>query len=149
MKKRLGNTVHKTARFFNKMDDIFNAEPEFFSYRENMRKVPLEKKTLYYPNIPIYIGEAGDTYDKKRSLAMLHFYAYKTYAGDKISIKLTGAVSEVVNPTDDQKQRVPFEEQKSSLIELMRSVDKKRVKDLDIVNIEDEHPELFMVLRGG
>jgi hypothetical protein len=87
------------------------------------------------------------TYSDEVITTLLTYFINHTEKGEKIVIELANAVSEIMNGDERREEYLDFEEQKIHMLGLIKDIAKKRVKDIEIVDIQDNNQRLFNLLR--
>lgn len=135
------------------MDQALNGpDPRFVSYRENGKDKPVENISLDHISCHNYIGKMrvdGEwTYSDEVISALLSYFILHTPKDEKIVIELANGVSELLNDKPEKWEYRGFEDQKNHILSLAKEINKKRAKDIEIVDIEQNNSALFWVLRA-
>lgn len=67
--------------------------------------------------------------------------------GTKLRIQLWPTLSEILNWKEDVEWAMSFEQQRSYILNLAKKINPRLASTIEIINIEDDHPELFSLLR--
>lgn len=149
----LGKLLHQASSKLNNMDQTVNwPDPRFISYRENGKDKKIEKLDLSAEHCHSYIGKMqidwGWTYSDETIIALLKYFFDNTKKGEKIVIELANKVSEILNGEESMELHMNYHQQKEHILELAKTLNKKRQKDLEIVDIKDNNKKLFDVLSN-
>ena len=150
----LNKAVSGAYNQVSKRNDLLNGpDPRFVSYRENGKDKKIENLDLNADHCRSFIGKMPNdgtesVYSEEVITALLKYFIDHTEKDDKIVIELANAVSEVMNGAESMEGYLNFEQQKQHMLGLVKTLDKKRVKDVEIVDIQDANKELFDLLRS-
>lgn len=152
MKSLAKKTVSAAYNKIGRINDLLNGpDPRFISYRENGKDKKIEKLDLNAENCHSYIGkmkiDGTGTYSDEVITALIKYFFDHTQKWEKVVIELANKVSELLNGKDSMKDHMNFEQQKQHMLDIAKSLDKKRIKDLEIVDIQDNNKRLFDVLK--
>lgn len=154
MVNRIVAWIDAGKRFFGKMtkDELFAIAQKCVSEH---KKSASEK--IDYHHCRWYIGKVakdGGERDKKIYnddiiLLSLGYLFGKIKKGNKVSIVIGSAISEVANGPEDTKEYMSFVEEKEHILNIAKKHFPNRVKDLGISSIEEsaDNRDLFVVLR--
>ena len=149
----LNKAVSGAYNKVSKRNDLLNGpDPRFVSYRENGKDKKIENLDLNSDHCHSFIGKMKEdgtgTYSEEAIIALLKYFIDHTKKGEKIVIELANAVSEIMNGEDSMDEYMDFDTQREHMLELAKKISKKKLKDIEIVNIEENNENLFRVLRG-
>jgi len=149
----LKKLLHKTSEKLNQMDQTVNwPDPRFVSLQESGKDikefVSFDVSDKYCHS---YIGKMRKDgewiYSDEVLTALLSFFM-KNVAHDKtFTIELANIVSEILNDKDNKNEYLTFEEQRKHIIIIAKKLNKKWSKKLHIVDIQENNPELFQILK--
>jgi hypothetical protein len=80
--------------------------------------------------------------------ALLSYFITHTKKDEKIVIELANQVSELLNETPDKEEYTTVDEQKKHIIAMTKKINKKRINDVEIIDIEENNKELFTVMKS-
>ena len=148
LNKSVSSAYHKVS----KRNDLLNGpDPRFVSYRENGKDKKIENLDLNSEHCCSFIGkmkvDGTGTYSDEVITALLKFFIDHTQKGEKVVIELANAVSEIMNGKESMDGYLNFEEQKQHMLGIAKEVNKKRSKDVEIIDIQDNNKRLFEILR--
>jgi hypothetical protein len=148
----LNKAVSVTYGQVSKLNDLLNGpDPRFVSYRNNGKDQKIENLDLDANHCHSYIGKMKEdgtgTYSEEVITALLKYFIDNTAKGETIVIELANAVSEIMNGEESMEGYMNFDQQKQRILELGKGMSKKRVKDIEIVDILHNNKRLFEVLK--
>ena len=144
------------AAAYNKLgriNDLLNGpDPRFVSYRENGKDKKIENIDLDAAHCHSFIGkmkiDGTWTYSEDVIIAMLKYFFDHTKKWEKVVIELANKVSELLNGEESMEGNMKYDEQKGRILELAKEINKKRLNDIEIVDIQDNNKRLFEVLNN-
>ena len=145
--------VSRTYNQVGKRNDLLNGpDPRFVSYRENGKDKKIENLDLNADHCHSFIGKMKEdgtgTYSEEVITALLKYFIDHTEKDEKIVIELANVVSEIMNGEESMEGYMDFEQQKQYMLGLAKKLNKKRVKDIEIVDIQNTNEELFNLLKA-
>lgn len=153
MKSLANKAVASAYNKLGKINDLLNGpDPRFVSYRENGKDKKIENLDLNPKHCHSYIGkmkvDGTGTYSDELITALLKYFFDHTKKWEKVVIELANRVSEIMNWEESMEWNMNYDEQKEHILEFAKIINKKRVWDLEIVNIENNNTRLFELLEN-
>lgn len=153
MKSLANKAVSAAYNKLGKINDLLNGpDPRFVSYRENGKDKKIENLDLNAEHCHSFIGkmkiDGTWTYSDDVITALLKYFFDHTKKWEKVVIELANKVSELLNGEESMEWNMKYEEQKEHILKLAKGLNKKRLNDLEIVDIENNNTRLFDVLKN-
>lgn len=150
----LKKPLHSTIQKLYAMDQIISwPDPRVVSYKENGKDKKIEKVDLDATHCHSYLGkmrrDGKGTYSDDVVSALLDFFVKNTKKWEKIVIELANTVSTLLNKNNDGDQYTSVPEQREHMLHLAKKINKKRMQDIEIVDIEDRNKALFALLKNS
>lgn len=144
------------ATAYNKLwyiNDLLNwPDPRFVSYKENGKDKKIENLNLDADSCHNFIGKmkinGTGTYSDEVISAMIKYFFDHTKKWEKVVIEIANKVSELLNWEESMDGYFTSEKQKEHILSLAKEISKKRVKDLQVVDIQDNNKRLFETLEN-
>jgi hypothetical protein len=153
MKSLANKAVSAAYNKLGRINDLLNGpDPRFVSYRENGKDKKIDSLNLNSENCHSFIGkmkiDGKWTYSDDVITALLKYFFDHTKKWEKVVIELANKVSELLNGEDSMEWNMKYDEQKQHILDLAKDLNKKRMNDLAIVDIQDNNTRLFDVLEN-
>lgn len=150
----LSKWLHSISNYLQTMDQIFNwPDPRFVSYKENGKDKKVEKINLDANHCHNYIGKMNKdgtgSYSNDVITALISYFIKNTNKWEKIIIELANQVSELLNDNPDIDEYNTVAEQRQHILSIFQKFNKKRIEDVEIIDIENNNKELFSVLKNS
>jgi len=154
MKNYLKRWIHNVKDYFTflSQNEIFDISKKSISFLgdHNENDFIMRKKNCGWYVWKIFSDENGrekKLYNDNFVILSLAYLFYHSWEGHKIILKIWRNISELANWKDDVEDYMSLEEEKKYIMNIAKRYFPDRYKDLVLVDIEEDNPELFKILR--
>lgn len=156
----MANTIGKFIKYWKTIFDHIDSKVNFIipenivSYqwingRQNDKNLELNQN-----NFRLQIGKMDKKdetiYTKEILLPAIEYILKKTWKSEKALIQLRPDLARFLTNEDqkeESKQILSFEEEKQKIIQLIKKYFKNKEKNIEIINISKQYPEIFSLLK--